>query len=247
MKNPHTAVGGRPILAKGIAAAVLLLLAVGVGRTLGHHIAGLESWIAGHGWVGEVVFVVVLVLFTSVFVPDSLFAVMAGMLFGLVRGTGLVVAGVFLTAGLNFFISRSLAREPVRRWLERVPRLAALERAVRDEGFRFQFLLRLTPISPVTLNYLLGATGTRFRTFLAACLGMVPGLFVEVYFGQAAKHMAQLAHDPRHHERGHTLLMFGGLAVCLVVLAYITVLARRAVARQEARVSAAGSPPPPPA
>jgi len=227
------------MLAKGIAAAVLLILAVVLGRTLGHHIAGLETWIAGHGWVGEVVFVLALVLFTSVFVPDSLFAVMAGVLFGLTRGTVLVVIGVVLTAALNFVIARKLAREPVRRGLERVPRLAAIERVVNDEGFRFQLLLRLTPINPVTLNYLLGVTSTRFRTFLAACLGMIPGLFVEVYLGQVAKHVAELAHDPGHHTRSQTLLTLGGLVLCIVVLAYVTVLARRAVGRQEARDLAA--------
>lgn len=225
----------RALWIKAAAAILLVVVAVVAGRAFGHHIPELESWIAQHGFIGEAVFVIALVLATSMFVPDSLFAVMAGVLFGLARGTVLVVMGVMLTAAFNFVISRKIAREPVRRGLERVPKLAAIERAVNDEGFRFQFLLRLTPISPVTLNYLLGVTSTRFPTFLTACLGMIPGLFVEVYLGHVAKHVAELAHDPRHHERSHTILTLGGLVLCIVVLAYVTRLARRAVARQEAR------------
>ena len=62
-------------------------------------------------------------------------------------------------------IARLFLHEMVRRWLSGNPRLAAIERAVNREGFRFQFLLRLTPLHPVTVSYLLGAGNTRFRRF----------------------------------------------------------------------------------
>ncbi len=236
--------GSRALAIKLASAGLLVLVAVIAGRYFGHHLAGLEDWIANHGRRGEAVFVLALVLLTSVFVPDSLFAVAAGVLFGVARGTVLVSLGALLTAGLNFLIARRLAHRTVQHWLERVPRLAALEQVVQREGFKFQFLLRLTPLNPVTLNYLLGATNTRFTTYLLAALGMIPGLFVEVYFGHVAHRLARLSNDPQSHGTPRTLLTSVGLVLCLAVLIYVTLMARKAVTLQERKdlASAAGLP-----
>ena len=177
---------------------------------------------------GGLVFVLAVVALTSLFVPDTFFAVIAGILFDLAGGTVLVAIGSLLTAAVNFAVSRSLLRDAVRRVLARNPKMAAIERAVNREGLRFQLLLRLTPINPVTVSYVLGATNTRFATFITACLGLIPALFVEVYFRVVAKHVARLSGGVSEHSPLHLALTVAGLAVSVAMLVYVTRLARRA-------------------
>ena len=218
---------------KLIAGAALLVLAVWLGRDFGHHLPEIEQWIGSHGILGWLVFVAAVVVLTSVFLPDTVFAIIAGVLFGVVGGTALVAVGSLIAAAVNFTVSRLLLRNTVRRWLARNPKLAAIERAVNREGLRFQFLLRLTPINPVTVSYVLGATNTPIATFITACLGLIPALFVEVYFGYAAKHVAKVSGNVSEHSTLHTALTIAGLVVSVALLVYVTRLARRALSGYE--------------
>ena len=216
-----------------VAGVCLLMVAGFLGRQFGHRIPELELWIAGQGFIGWIVFVAVAVVLTSLFVPDTVFAVMAGMLYGLWGGTAIITVAVFLAATLDFFLARHWLHGVVRRWMAGQARLSAIERAVQREGFRLLFLIRLTPLSPVAVSYLLGTTPTRFGPFLAACLGLVPGLFVEVYLGHLARHVARVAGAPETHSWVHTGVTVLSLGICLGVLTYISRVARRALAEAE--------------
>ena len=224
------------ILAIGFA---FVIAAVWLGRRFGHHLPDLEHWIASNGKLGAVVFVGLVIVLTSVYVPDTIFALVAGVLFGVGNGTALMVIAGVLTAHLNYAMSRLFLRDAVHRWLARSPKLAAIERAVNHEGLRFQLLLRLTPIHPVTVNYMLGATNTRYLTFLVGCVGLIPGLFVEVYFGDAAKHIAKASGQVGESTAIHTALTIVGLLLAVGLLVYVTRLSRRAL-RQYADVRGAG-------
>ena len=230
-----------------IAGVLLLILAAWVGREVGHRIPELEAWISQQGLWGWVVFVGVTLICTSCFVPDTLFAVMAGVLYGVAGGTAIITTAVLLTATVNFTMSRWWLHELVRHWLSGRPRLAAIERAVNREGLRFLVLLRLTPLSPVAVSYLLGTTRTRFVPFLVSSLGLIPGLFVEVYLGHVARHVVGAAGAAQGHSRSHAALTLAGLVLCFALLAYVTRIARRAIAEAEAEASATpGTPTPGP-
>jgi len=178
-------------------------------------------------------FIVGVVILTSLFIPDTVFAVMAGAVFGLWRGTVIMVIAALLTTAVDFALSRWLMRERVGRWLAANPRLEAVERGVAQEGLRFLLLLRLTPVHPVTVSYLLGATRTRFLPFFAGGLGLIPGLFVEVYIGHMAGHVARFAGNVEGHSKMHVGLTMAGLVISIAVLAYVTRVARRALARYQ--------------
>ena len=223
----------RRLLLMLAAGAVLLVLGIWQGRHITHRLPEIENWISAHGFLGWAAFVAGIVVLTSMFVPTSVFAIFAGVLFGMGGGTSLMVLAALITALLNFVISRVFLRSAVRHWLDRSPKLAAIERAVNHEGLRFQFLLRLTPLSPVTVSYVLGATNTRFLTFMTASLGMIPTLFVEVYFGAAARHIANASEEVHHHGGIKTALTVVGLLLSVGLLVYVARLALRAVARHE--------------
>jgi uncharacterized membrane protein YdjX (TVP38/TMEM64 family) len=231
-----------PIWLRCLIGLVLIGAAVWVGDDVAHHLPGLEHWVASHGTWGWIVFIAAVILCTSLYIPDTLFSVSAGILFGVAKGTAIMIVACLLTALVDFAISRRFLHAHVSRWLSANPRLASIERAVHNEGLRFLFLLRLTPIHPVTVSYLLGATTTRWGTFLLASLGLIPGLFVSVYFGFVAKQVAKVSGQVGEHSTLHTVVTIGGLVVCVAVLVYVTRLARKALRDAERDLPAAPVP-----
>jgi preprotein translocase subunit SecG len=63
-----------------------------------------------------------------------------------------------------------------------------------------------------------------------ACLGLVSGLFVEVYFGHTATHLFKVAGGASEHSTRHTALTVAGFFVCVLVMVYVTRLTRQALA-----------------
>jgi uncharacterized membrane protein YdjX (TVP38/TMEM64 family) len=234
MKN-RVAAGARLQAFKLATLGLLVLLAAWLGDDFLRHSATVEGWFSNHGWLGFLAFLVVVVVFTSVFVPDTVFAVAAGVMFGALGGTLLMTAAALCTATLNFALARSLLQPAVTKALQSRPTLAAVQNAVCAEGLRFQLLLRLTPLNPVSVNYVLGAGNTPLPTFLLGCVGMIPALVVEVYFGHTAHHVARLAAGAGHPSTPNTVMTLAGLVICVAVMLYFTRVAKRALlARQRA-------------
>lgn len=215
---------------KLLAGLVVLAGIVWFGRHAGAELVAMEGWIAGHGILGILVFVGLIVVFTSLFVPDTLFAIAAGALFGLAQGTALILVGATIAALLDFCLARKLLRPRILALLQRRPKLQAIERVANKGGLRLQLLLRLAPISPVTVSYLAGASNTRFSSFLGAIPGMIPGLFCEVYFGYMAMHLGKVAGNVSEHSMTHTVVTVSGFLVCLALMVYISRLVVAALA-----------------
>lgn len=229
-RSHDTPAAARWRLVRWAAAAVALAAVVWLGRYLGHHLVALEAWVRGLGPAGPLAFLAAFIVLALFCLPDTLFAIAAGVLFGLWLGTGLIVAGVIAATSISFLLARRVLNDRVERRLEQSPRLLAIRRAIGGAGLRLQFLLRLTPLNPVLVSYVLGTSGVRYRTFLIASAGLIPGLFVEVYLGYAAAHMSKVTSGAQSHPPLHTAIAVGGLVVCIVVMAMVTRAARRALA-----------------
>jgi uncharacterized membrane protein YdjX (TVP38/TMEM64 family) len=223
--------------------AVVLLLIVAVviaGREIGHNIDAIESWITKLGPWGVFAFIGLFVLTTSFLVPDTLLCIIAGALFGLGWGLTAVLAGSVLAGAMQYVLSRKLLRARIQRMLAARPSLASIQSAVSRNEFRLQVLLRLTPLNPATISYLLGAAGVRFAGFLIACLALTPNLAIEVYFGYIGKQAAWLAGSNARTAHLHDLAMIGGLAVCIAVMIFVSRMARKAVMQAVVETDEAG-------
>jgi uncharacterized membrane protein YdjX (TVP38/TMEM64 family) len=208
---------------------LLIVAIVVVGREIGHHITAIESWITKLGPWGVLAFIALFTLATSLLLPDTVLCIIAGALFGLRWGVAAVLAGSLLAGALQFALSQKLLRAWIQRSLAAKPSLAAIQRAVSRDEFRLQLLLRLTPLNPATISYLLGAAGVQFSRFLIACLALTPNLLIEVYFGHVGKHAARLAGSQTRTAHLHDLAMVGGLIVCVGVMIVVSRTARKAV------------------
>ncbi len=142
----------------------------------------LQDWFKTLGPWGPVAFTLVYALGVALAVPVTLFAFMAGILFGTFLGVILSNIAVTLGACLAFLISRSLARQAVEQWVARSPQLKKMDRWVADQGVWIVILNRLFPLLPFNLvNYAFGLTRIGFWDYAFwSWLCMIPALVVYV-------------------------------------------------------------------
>lgn len=216
---------GRLWLLAGVALVVALLFG---GKELERHLGSIEGALEGLGPGGATLLLLLYVVATSLLLPDTIFRVAAGALFGFGYGLLGVVAGVLLASLLQYSLARPL-RPRIDGIIRRRPPLAALRRAVLHEGLRLQLLIRLTPLNHASISYVLGAAGVRLVPFTVALLAMLPAIVLEVWVGHAGRDAAGLV-GPR--EYGPTdFVTFGGLALGVVAMVFVSRAAHAAVMR----------------
>jgi uncharacterized membrane protein YdjX (TVP38/TMEM64 family) len=217
-----------------LAAAAALLMA---GREGVRFVPRFAAWVDGLGPWGMAAYIAGYGIATVAFIPGSVLTVAAGALFGVVRGTVVAFIGATLGSTLAFLVSRYLARPWVVRRAAQDRRIRRLDRAVGVHGFRLVFLLRLSPVLPFTLmNYALGITRVRFRDYLLASAGMLPGTLLYVYTGKVAGDVAAAAGGaPVHRGPGYWLVIGLGFIATLAVTLAVSRIARRALREADER------------
>jgi len=224
--------GGRAALVlKLVLGAAGLVALVLVGRELGGVMPRFATWVETLGIWGPVVFVAGYALATVAFVPGSLLTLASGAIFGLAKGTLLVFIGATFGTAAAFLIARYGARSAIEHKLEKRPRFAGIDRAVSRSGFKIVFLMRLSPAFPYNLlNYALGLTSVKFRDYLLASFGMLPGTFLYVYYGEVIGNLAALSGEaPVAQGVGKWVVVGIGLLATVAVTTLITRIASRAL------------------
>jgi uncharacterized membrane protein YdjX (TVP38/TMEM64 family) len=157
----------------------------------------------------------------------------AGAVFGVLRGTIFTMIGATLGASASFLIARYVARSAIERRIAGNPRFTAIDRAVGREGFKIVALLRLSPVFPFNLlNYSLGLTRVPFLAYFAASAAMLPGTLLYVYYGAAAGSLAS-ALGGGAKKGAESWILFGvGLLATVVVTAFVTRLAGKALKQE---------------
>jgi uncharacterized membrane protein YdjX (TVP38/TMEM64 family) len=180
--------------------------------------AALERELARFGPWTPILFVLLYVFATVLFVPGSVLTVAGGALFGPVWGTLWNLIGATLGAALAFIIARYVASD----WVaaRASERLARLIRGVEEEGWRFVAFVRLVPLFPFNLvNYAFGLTRIRLGEYmLASFVCMAPGALAYTYLGYAGREAAS----------GHGAIRKALLALgLLAAVAFLPRLVRR--------------------
>jgi uncharacterized membrane protein YdjX (TVP38/TMEM64 family) len=195
-------------------------------RTALEAIARLGAW-------GPVLFVVLYVAATVLFLPGSILTLGAGVVFGLARGAIIVSISATLGATAAFLVGRYVARDWVAGKIEGNPRFKAIDEAVAREGWKIVGLTRLSPVFPFNLlNYAFGLTRVSLSHYvIASWIGMMPGTVMYVYLGSVAGTLAGAGGGTSRTPAEWTLYAVG-LAATIGVTVYVTRLARRALARR---------------
>ena len=222
-----------------IAALVVAFFAFDLGRflTLDALKAGQATFAAGYDaspwWVAGA-YLLLYVAVTALSLPGAAVMTLAGgALFGLWVGTLLVSFASSIGATLAFLVSRWLLRDWVQgRYGER---LAAVNAGMAKDGAFYLFTLRLVPVFPFfVINLLMGLTPIKTRTFYGVSqLGMLAGTLVYVNAGTQLAQLDSLSG-----------ILSPGLVASFALLGVFPWLAKRLVARVQARKLYAGWPKP---
>jgi uncharacterized membrane protein YdjX (TVP38/TMEM64 family) len=198
---------------------------------LSEWIAAVVSHLSTLGPWGPVLFIALYIVASVTMAPAFVLTFAAGAVWGLWRGSIFVYVGAVLGASTVYFLAGKLLRSRVIGWLDREPRVAAVRRAVAEQGVWMMFLLRLSPIVPfVQLNYALVLSGVRFRDYLIATIGMWPTIVMYVYYGKVAGDVAALAAGvaPTRGPEYYVLLVVG-LVATIVATTMVTRAAKKAM------------------
>ncbi|MEK7859593.1 MAG: TVP38/TMEM64 family protein [Elusimicrobiota bacterium] len=192
------------------------------------------QWVAGLGPWAPAAFVLLYAAATVLFLPGLLLTLGAGALFGLAKGTLVVTLGANLGASAAFLLARGAARGWVARKLAGRPGLAAVNEALKRDGWQVMLLLRLSPVVPFNaLNYAAGLTELSLKDYvLASLLGMLPGTVLFVYAGTLAGDLARLSGGGRVRTRAEWALSLLGLLATIAAAALIAKRSKQALARR---------------
>lgn len=221
-------------LLKAVAALVVVAAAALFGRQAVSALPVFSEWVKSLGAWGPAVFIGGYALAAVLLMPCFLLTLTAGALWGLGFGVLYVMLGASLGAIVAFICARYLVRGLVQVYVDRHPRMAAVDRAVESEGLRLVFLLRLSPVVPyVLLNYVLGVSRLRFRDFAGGLAGMLPIIAMYVYAGKVAGDLAALfSGDARPKGAAYWAMLTFGLITTIVASVLVARTAAKSVQRE---------------
>jgi len=196
-----------------------------VGETLRSLVERIEAL---GPWAGAV-FVLAYAAASVLLLPVWILTVAAGAVFGITRGSVLVLLGATLGAMAAFALARTGLRESVRRWARAYPSFDTLDQAIAARGGWIVFLVRLTPVFPfVYVNYLFGLTAIPTATYAATTLvGMIPATIVYVALGASAG--AAATGQAATWSTARIVVTVAGVAAAVVVAFIVARIATRAV------------------
>lgn len=225
--------GNRRLLIAGTAFTVLVvggIIAASTGLISKDSLISLTEWFETLGPGAVVLYGALYFVLELLAVPALPLTLGAGYLFGVVKGTVSVSISSSLAAAAAFLIARYGLRDTVTNLARRYPKFRAIDRAIGREGFKFVFLLRLSPLLPFSIsNYLYGLTSVNFTQFcFASWLGMLPGTIAYVSAGAAVSALADLESNRVTHV--NPILVVLGLVGTVGALWFAGRLASRAIA-----------------
>lgn len=200
------------------------------------------AWIEAHRTLAWAVYIAAYAVGNVLLIPATLPTLVGGFMFGFPLGVVPASAGSVLGAAGAFLVGRFFARDWVKRCTERLPRFAALDSAVRSDGFTIVLLSRLSPFFPFfLLNYAFGVTAVRFRDYiLATWIGLLPPLVLYVYFGSLAQDLLALTEGDFDRGPFGLVLAVGGLIATALLVVVITRKASRVLGAHLERESENG-------
>ncbi len=165
----------------------------------------------------------------------TLVAVLAsGFLLGVVVGSVVSILGTTLGACVAFLIVRTVTRRWVLAKIALGGRLAVLDRAVGEQGFKVVLLSRLSPIGPfISMNYAFGLTQISLGQYGCGTLvGSAPGTILYVFFGAGLHSLHDIityAHGENQPTTAYQVFFWASLMVTIGVSAWLAHAARRAL------------------
>ncbi len=179
------------ILGLGILLGAIVLLAINGKQWW----PALEEMISQSGPTGFLLFMGLFVGLTILCFPVSVLGFTAGALYGPWFGLLLLYPSGLFSGTLMFFLGRGLLRELVQGFVNKNPRLLAIEKAAGHQAVRLNILTRLSPFNFGLASYALAVGNSGFRAYLLGVLVILPSMTAQVWVGALARKTGGLRSD----------------------------------------------------
>ena len=169
----------------------MLLIALGTASAflpVKDWVTAFAEWVRTLGAPGVAIFIGAYALATVLCLPNWIFMVAAGLVYGIPAGFAVAWISATLGCTASFLCARYLIRGHVEHALVRNRKFAAIDAAIGEHGWKVVGLSRLSPVPFNLSNYLYGVTAVRLWPYVfATALGMLPRMLLYVYLGAAGK------------------------------------------------------------
>lgn len=188
------------------------------------------------GWAGALLFVVVYVVVTVLFVPAEILTVASGFMFppahsfagGFILAFFLCMIAQYISTAICFTLARWLLFNPIRLFCGRFVFYQAFMAAVEEGGALFVALIRLSPTVPFTLsNYLLGVTSLKLHSVLLGASASAPLVLLMIWIGTALGDIREIVEGGFRFSPFRIVLMVMGAVFALIAIVFIAVKTKR--------------------
>ena len=105
--------------------------------------------------------------------------------------------------------------------------MEAIDKAIKSEGLKLIFLLRLCPLIPFNaLNYMMGLTDIQVTHYILGNVGMIPGTIVYVFVGTTISSIAEAASGTNKSTAALVLLIVGSVLACAGII-WVSIIAKK--------------------
>lgn len=215
---------------------IIILIAVFRAQVAAGTSAFLE-WIREHPYGGPLVFILAYIIATIFWIPGSLLTLGAGWAFqqaykqtwlAIIVGSLSVWIGAEIGSTLAMILGRYLFRSSVASLAKKYKLMSALDKAIRTEGLKFTFLMRLCPLIPFNaFNYIMGGTSVTLVAYMIAGLGMIPGTIVYVFIGTTLASIQNAVSGDYDGGAATLVLLIAGSIMALVGIIYISYVVKK--------------------
>mmetsp|Transcript_12320 Transcript_12320/g.39429 ORF Transcript_12320/g.39429 Transcript_12320/m.39429 type:complete len:508 (+) Transcript_12320:85-1608(+) len=152
------------------------------------------TWINESGPMGPVYYAIFLGLWVTALLPCSILEMVPGYLFGFRVGLAVSVAGKQIGTVLSLILGRFFLKDMIQsKILKRYPKLAALELAVKQEGFFVIIMIRCAYLPMLIKNYGLACLDIPlFDIWFASVFACTPFAAMWTAMGASATNLADI-------------------------------------------------------
>ncbi|QHE50795.1 TVP38/TMEM64 family protein [Pontibacillus sp. HMF3514] len=193
---------------------IFLILAYIVRFEFNITATNIKNFILSFGWWSPFIFFIIYAIGPFVFFPTSILSLAAGIAYGVFPGFFYILIGATGAAATGYVMARYFGDSILKfhnfKWSDQV------YEKVQERGFLYVLILRLIPLIGFdVLSYISGIARVKFRSYMMATIGIIPGTFAYSFLGSSI-------------ESGNTSMIIVALIIFVVLLG-LTYLLRNQV------------------